>query len=99
MTTLSPDILTRPITHRERCHREMTRDVIFLFQYRHRKTSQTWHTAGVWLDRTEAEDWGREQQHNYGKINERWRVYGIPAEGKLAAMMQREDAMVEVAHA
>lgn len=80
-------------THRQRCHDELTRDVIFLFQentgrrVRHIPDSN-WRTVGVWLDRDEAEQWGGSQRHNYGEKHIGWRVYGIPSEGKLAEMLR-----------
>jgi hypothetical protein len=125
-------------THRERCEKEMTRDVIFLFQRRDLKIigmpdgfdmdadggiTQThdddgeltepvewtarqlysiglthgdydvpcviehWHTESVWLDRDEAEAWGR--SHDY-RFADGWRVYGVCAEGELAKMLRGE---------
>lgn len=132
--------------HRQRCEREATRDVIFLFQTRTltptgwlpegydwdpadggiyctgeasgerfpvplvelygRHGSQVahshWQTIGVWLDRDEAEAWGRSQQHNHGhqctplletREDRLWRVYGVPAEGQLARLLQQAGAL------
>lgn len=83
-------------THRERCKRESTRDVIFLFQEKIVfKTHIYWKTIGVWLDRKEAERWGK--QHEYRFVHG-WHVYGVPAEGRLAKMLQGQDEEVTDEH-
>lgn len=124
--------------HRQRCEKEATRDVIFLFQVRDLRWTgkipdgfelidgrhlfhegadhdadeplsladlyreagneyavESWRTVTVFLDRQEAEAWGVSQQHNYGPkyVGESsgdrcWQVYGVPAHGELAVMLQ-----------
>lgn len=46
-----------------------------------------WETEGVWLDRDEAEAYGRAKHHNY---TDGWRVFGMPAYGELARMLRGE---------
>jgi len=45
---------------------------------------ETWETASVYLTREEAESFGRRTEYNY---RDGWRVYGVPANGKLAALL------------
>jgi hypothetical protein len=124
------------MTHSERCGREGTRDVIFVFQVRNRQIIKepdgreydgegwsrvfdddepedldagylsfdelyeidnecivdTWDTESVWLDREEAETFGECNSHNYGAKNKDWQVYGVPANGQLARILQSQDA-------
>lgn len=54
--------------------------------------TKEWRTEGVWLTREEAEDFGR--KHTYRYV-EGWRVYAVPANGALAAML-RENDVVEI---
>lgn len=65
---------------------------LYLFQ---RKTGKnSWHTEGVWLDRDEAEIWGKLHHYNYPSG---WRVYGVPSEGQLAFVLQRWEEAAAVA--
>ena len=73
------------LPHKERCRQESTRDVIFLFQYRHSKRSKVWHTESVFLTREEGEEFG--QAHAY-RWPGGWQVYGICAEGELAKLLR-----------
>jgi hypothetical protein len=78
-------------THSERCEHESTRDVTFLFQERVRVGPGKrfrWKTIGVWLDRREAEAWGKAYDYRFARG---WRVHGVPAEGRLAKMLQEQD--------
>lgn len=83
--------------HQRRCEQECTRDVIFLFQVRDAQLSafgdvpcirEAWRTESVWLDRAEAESWGKAHEHRwkYG-----WQVYGVPSEGDLAKLLRKQD--------
>jgi hypothetical protein len=114
--------------HLDRCQREATRDVVFLFQRRMLRWTgrvpdgyyiagehlvesgsleistlrdlhnahgseyvhETWHVEGVWLDREEAEAFGKLRSYNYP---DGWRVYGVCAEGELAAVLRRVEFM------
>lgn len=69
---------------RDRSQAECTRDVVFLFQRRYRKNGP-WETESVWLDRDEAQAFGRQHAYNYPRG---WQVYGVPSEGRLAGMLQ-----------
>lgn len=46
---------------------------------------ETYRTESVWLSREEGEKFGREKDYRYGKG---WRVYGVPAEGKLVELIK-----------
>lgn len=137
---MTPDELRE--SHRRRCEREMTRDVVFLFQWRQLRSlgvpdgyepgddggynrvgddcdetcpehityreafdqrltqgdwdvpcvEEVWHTEGVWLDRDEAERFGKSKQYNYP---DGWRVYGVPAYGELAGILRGDAAEAE----
>lgn len=45
---------------------------------------QSEHAINVFLTREEAENYGESQSHNFGKKNEGWDVWCIPAKGELA---------------
>ncbi len=45
---------------------------------------ETWETACVFLSREEAEAFGTAKDYNY---RDGWQVYGIPANGELAALL------------
>ena len=77
---------------------EMTRDPIFMYQTRSCRWNETddgtpdgvsygpWRTPeSVWLSRAEAEDWGRNNEHNHPAGA--WRVFCTCAEGALAKML------------
>ncbi len=131
---------TERLTHAERCNRESTRDVIFLFQrrvrtfiyepegFRHDGDGwervdddgevidaesyvsdddvaaadsecfvNTWITEGVWLDRGEAESYGKFHAYNYENPNKDvgWRVWGVPSYGELAKLLRAQDEAKE----
>jgi hypothetical protein len=44
-----------------------------------------WRTESVWLDRLEAEAWGKVKAHRW---TDGWRVYGVCAEGDLAELLR-----------
>jgi hypothetical protein len=46
---------------------------------------ESWRTESVWLTRAEGEAWGRAKDYRFAKG---WRVYGVPAEGELAALIK-----------
>lgn len=72
-------------THKQRCERESTRDVVYVLRWRARGTRE-WHVESVWLDRDEAEAF--RAGHKY-----RWpvsEVYGVPANGVLADLLRRD---------
>lgn len=46
---------------------------------------ERWDVEGVWLDRDEAEQYGRDHAYNYP---DGWRVYGVPSYGQLASMLR-----------
>lgn len=48
--------------------------------------TEVWETEAVWLDREEAEDWGR--THAY-RFPNGWRVYCVPAKGGLAEVLAK----------
>lgn len=50
--------------------------------------SEQWFTEGVWLDREEAERFGTRRDYRYGVKGKDWRVYGVPANGELAKLLQ-----------
>lgn len=49
---------------------------------------EEWETKSVWLDREEAESWGKSHEYRfkYG-----WRVYCVCAEGELAKLLKSQD--------
>ena len=47
-----------------------------------------WETESVWYSREEAEDWGK--SHDY-RFTYGWRVYCVPCDGKLAAMLMEAE--------
>ena len=110
----------------ERCHIEMTRDVVFLLQRRRwigcgppagsvivdgnvykdleseefytfeelaemqtvdgmNCVREYWETDGVFLSREEGDAYGEQFKYRY---SEGWRVYGVPAEGKLIELLK-----------
>jgi hypothetical protein len=44
-----------------------------------------WDTESVWLDRETAEAYGQAHAYNY---SDGWRVYGVPAEDRLAGLIR-----------
>ncbi len=79
-------------THAERCQRESTRDVVFLFQWHPSKFSKSdeWLTESVWFDRDEAEAFAKAHEYNYCYG---WRVYGVPSYGQLAELLKSQDTV------
>lgn len=54
--------------------------------------TETWITEGVFLDRTEAENYGKRRSYNY---SDGYRAYGVCAEGDLASIIRGEAAVAE----
>lgn len=50
--------------------------------------TESWETESVWLDRGEAEEWAKSREYRW---KHGWRVYGVPAEGALAKLLQTQD--------
>lgn len=75
------------MTHAERCREESTKDVVFLLRWR-TKRSRHWEVDSVWRDREEAEAYGRQHEHRWGRSL--WSVYGIPSKGDLAEILQAD---------
>ncbi len=48
----------------------------------------TWRTESVWFRRPEAEAYAKAQAHNLGELGKGCRVFGVCAEGRLAAITQ-----------
>lgn len=48
---------------------------------------EQWITESVWLDREEAENFGRAKSHRW---RDGWRVYAVCAEGDLAKLLKRQ---------
>ena len=53
-----------------------------------------WHTVKVFYSRKEANDHGKANSHNYGA----WRVYCVPAHGKLVKALNDYEAATEAVH-
>jgi hypothetical protein len=52
--------------------------------WNHQCVAETWITESVWLDRDEAERYGKAKHYNYV---DGWRVYGVCANGELADIL------------
>lgn len=80
--------------HRERCRREITKDVIFLLRWKTSNRCRGWEVDSVWLDRDEADRF--RLNHIY-----RWpisQVYGVPTYGDLSKLLQNQDKAMESSH-
>lgn len=56
-----------------------------------------WETEYVFLDRGEAEEWEKQNHHNYGGRGKAWRIYSVPAVGDLAKLLCAGDEIPKTA--
>lgn len=49
---------------------------------------ESWRTEGVYLSREEGESFGESKSYKYGEKNKNWRVYCVPANGKLTDLIR-----------
>ncbi len=47
-----------------------------------------WITQSVWLSREEAEDYGNRKSYDFGEKGKDWRVWCVPADGRLADFLK-----------
>ena len=60
----------------------------------HQCVQETWLTESVWIDREEAERYGKAKEYNYV---DGWRVYGVCATGDLAKLIRGESPITNPA--
>lgn len=50
---------------------------------------KVWHTRGIFLTEKEAMEWGNSRPYEWGKFQEGWRIYGVPANGLMAELLAK----------
>lgn len=73
-----------------------TRNCVWLFQVEDYNSSDEteqreryWRTERVFLTREEARSHGKARPYEWGEENDGWRIYGVPCEGLIAEILQK----------